>query len=645
MTVPETSVVIRTFNEEKHLPGLLEALRQQSYRNFEIVVVDSGSLDRTRDIAACQADKLLRIDSHDFTFGYSLNVGIRAAAGRFVAIVSAHTLPLHEGWLGALVEPLRDERTATVYGRQLGGPTSKFSEIQDLRRTFGTQRQVLRPPRFFANNANSAVRRDLWQQHPFDETLPGLEDIEWAKYWVERDYQVVYEPEAALYHIHEENWRQVRRRYYREAVAAHWIGIKGQRHALTEVAREVSYMFLDLGRAFRPPSNRAVAEGKLLERSREIILFRANKAIGTMRGLLEGAAMQDPIARENLFFDRTCKAVVIHAPGRASLEEIRIPEVKPGDVLIRVAYEGVCATDLEIFEGTLGYYKNGMAKYPIVPGHELSGRVVAAGPNVNHLHEGDPVVVECIQSCGVCPECRRGNYIGCPERAELGVIGRNGGYAEYVVVPGRFVHRLLPDLDLRKACLCELLAVALKGLKRLSRAWSPEPEVKRCAVVGVGPLGHFCARVLALRGHKVTAFDRNPLRRSYFEGSDIEVTDDRSRLAEFDVLLEVTGDPEALDAILHQSAAGATILLLGLPYARREFTFESIVAYDKTIVGSVGSSAQEFDEAIELLPQLDLTRFTQKVLPLDAYISAWEITKAKTYLKVLLEAAGSFAHG
>ena len=105
MASPETSIIIRTFNEEKHLPGLLEAVREQSYRDYEIVVVDSGSLDRTRDIARPFANKLLRIDSHDFTFGYSLNVGIRAASGRFAAIVSAHTLPSSQDWLAVLVDP------------------------------------------------------------------------------------------------------------------------------------------------------------------------------------------------------------------------------------------------------------------------------------------------------------------------------------------------------------------------------------------------------------------------------------------------------------------------------------------------------------------------------------------------------------
>ena len=139
-----------------------------------------------------------------------------------------------------------------TFGRQMGRPGSKFGEIQDLKRTLGNQRQVLHPPRFFAHNANSALRRDLWQQHPFDEELPGLEDIEWAKYWMQRGYQVVYDPNAALYHIHEENWSQVSRRYYREAIASRWIGVKGRRHVWTDLLGEISYGLQDMGRALRP---------------------------------------------------------------------------------------------------------------------------------------------------------------------------------------------------------------------------------------------------------------------------------------------------------------------------------------------------------------------------------------------------------
>jgi 2-desacetyl-2-hydroxyethyl bacteriochlorophyllide A dehydrogenase len=640
MPDPEISVVIRTFNEEKYLPALLEALNHQSLNDFETIVVDSGSLDRTREIAAQKADQLLRIQSHDFTFGHSLNVGILMASGKYIVIVSAHTLPASDQWLVKLVEPMHNNRTAMVYGRQLGGDASKFSEIQDMRRTFGSRREILQPPKFFANNANSAIRKDLWQQHPFDESLPGLEDIEWAKYWMERNYQVVYEPTAALYHIHEENWRQVRRRFYREAIAARRIGIKNLKHAGLTLPIETIYTLLDLGSGCFTFNKSRQKTRKYFDFAREAMLFRINKTIGTVKGLLDGNALENQTARQNIYFDRTCKAVVIHGAGRASLDEVEVPEVKPGDVMIRVAYVSICATDLEILDGTLGYYKDGIAKYPIVPGHEFSGRVVAFGPNVSHLQEGDPVVVECIQSCGVCEACKRQNWIACQSRTELGVIGHNGGYSELVVVPGHFVHRLPADFDLRKASLCEPMAVVLKGIRRLERALQSASDSQRCAVVGAGPLGNLCAQTLALRGHRVTVFDRNPRRLEYLSDLKISVANDLNQLHKYNVLVEVTGDPDALDGILHNSPAGATILLLGLPYAHRQFTFEKIVAFDKTVVGSVGSSAKDFADAIALLPQLETTSFFEKVLPLSDFANAWELARSQKYLKVIFDVSG-----
>jgi len=626
--MPETSIIIRTYNEEKYLPALFDGLAAQTYRDFETVVVDSGSFDLTREIARQQADQLVRIKSDDFTFGYSLNVGIQHSKGQFIVIISAHTTPTGADWLSCLIAPLRDEQTAMVYGKQIGCSNSKFSEFLDFQRTFGTEREVLTPPNFFANNANSAVRRELWEQHPFDETLPGLEDIEWARYWMERGYRVLYEPLACIYHIHAESWAQVRHRYYREGLAARWIGLRSRRDIPYEVLRETRYFFGDIVHALQ--------QRRLREKGFEIARFRFQKLAGTVSGIWDGAMMENPMMRRKLLFDRPYKAVVMHGPGHASLDEIEPPSLKPGEVLVRVAYEAVCATDLEILDGELGYYKTGLAKYPIVPGHEFSGTIAAMGTRVTELHEGDRVVVECIQGCGECPACQKGNWIGCVDRREVGVIGRDGGYAEYMITPARFVHRLPDSITLKEACLCEPLAVVLKGLRRLERAWGPSNEPRACAVIGGGPIGHLAARILSQRGHQVTVFDRNARRLEYFRGSDIRTDQDLYDLGAFDAIVEATGDPDALDAILHNSAAGSTILLLGLPYARRDFSFEAIVGYDKTVVGSVGSSAEDFNEAIATLPKMDTGALTKVVLPLAEFEQAWALARARTHLKVIL---------
>lgn len=636
MSKPETSILVRAFNEATHLPGLLEAIAEQEYRDFEVVLVDSGSFDGTPEIAREHGARVFHIESRDFTFGYSLNVGVRASAGRYIAIVSAHTKPVDSAWLGRLVAPLADDDVAMVYGRQLGTPTSKFGEVQDLRRSFGTRPQVLRPPRFFANNANSAIRVDLFEEHPFDETLPGLEDIEWAKHWMTRGYKVVYEPRAPIYHIHAETWKQIWRRYYREAVAAHTIGVKGRRDAVWEALWEAPRLVADLALAAR--------QGSLPSKAREIALFRWYKALGTVQGVWNGAALEDPRQREEMYFDTRSRAVVITGPGRAALREVEAPEVKPGDVLVHVAYTGVCATDLEVLDGTLGYYKTGKASYPIVPGHEVSGRVSRVGTNVEHVAEGDPVVVECIQSCGTCEDCRAERWVACERRAELGVIGLDGGYSEYVVVPGSAVHKAPEGLDLREACLCEPLAVVLKGLRRLERAWGGAGS-KQCAVVGAGPIGHLCAQVLALRGHRVTVFDPSRERRELVAGAHpaISVEEALDDLSGYEAFIEATGNADALSVVLHRGPPGSTLLLLGFPYGRQEFSFEGVVAYDKTVIGSVGSAAQDFDEAIPLLGRLNLEAFTRHVVPLEDFEAAWDACRARKHLKVILEVGATKA--
>ena len=137
---PAVSIVIRAFNEERYIGRLLDLIAGQTIRDPEIIVVDSGSFDRTREVVAGRV-RLVRIEPADFTFGYSLNVGIRAATAPLAAIVSAHTEPTDEHWLESLVRPFDDEDVAMVYGRQIGDARSKFSERLDFVRTFGGSRR------------------------------------------------------------------------------------------------------------------------------------------------------------------------------------------------------------------------------------------------------------------------------------------------------------------------------------------------------------------------------------------------------------------------------------------------------------------------------------------------------------------------
>jgi 2-desacetyl-2-hydroxyethyl bacteriochlorophyllide A dehydrogenase len=630
---PETSVVIRALNEERWLPDVLGMLERQTYRDFEILVVDSGSVDRTRDIAAAAGARIVRLRSEDFTFGHSLNVGIREAHGKFIAILSAHAIPVDEAWLERLVAPLRQDSRAMVYGGQIGHPISKFSEARDFERLFPQRPHTVDPEEPFANNANSAIRRACWEEQPFDEGLPGLEDIGWAKHWMAKGREVVYEPKACIIHVHTETWPQVRRRFYREAMAARWIGLKIVRHIPGEVWRELRWLTDDL--------RLAAAAGRLRSSLRQIVRFRYEKTIGTIGGIVDSRGLDNPARRSEMFYQRGFPAVVIRGPNNARLEERGVPSLKPGEVLVRVSYVGICATDLEVLEGTLGYYRTGKAHYPIVPGHESSGTVVAVGPRVTSFTEGDRVVVECIQGCGECPACARDDAIQCRERREVGVMAHDGAYATYLVTRARYVHRVPDAVTLAQAALTEPLAVVHKGLRRLgSRPQGDRP--RRCAVVGAGTIGQLSARVLALRGHAVTVFDRQQERLSLLQGI-AEASTSMSDLASFEWLVEATGQQSALTQLLDRAPTGATILLLGLPYAPQTFSFESLVAYDRSVVGSVGSNGADFEEALATLAQIDTAPFLGATFALEEFENAWSVVRSRSVLKVMLRADASQA--
>ena len=625
---PETSIIIRALNEERWLPHVFAALERQRYRDFEVLVVDSGSVDRTREIASANGACVVQLRPEDFTFGHSLNVGIEAARGRFMALLSAHAIPADESWLEKLVAPLRRSDVAMVYGGQRGHDISKFAECRDFERVFPDQAQEITREQPFANNANSAVPKKLWETHPFDEGLPGLEDIEWAKFWLKEGLQVVYEPAACIIHVHTESWAQVRRRYYREGMAARWVGMRVLRHIPTEVWRELRWSFDDFGHALR--------QGRLLRLASEIVRFRWEKLRGTVGGIVDSRGLSNPGRRAEMFFRTGFPALVVYGPHRARLEERAVPSVKPGEVLVRVSHVGICGTDIEILEGSLGYYRSGAASYPIVPGHESSGTVVAVGPRVTGVVEGDRVVVECIQGCGECLACAGDEAIRCRDRREVGVIGQDGACASYMVTRARYVHRVPAEVSLAQAALAEPLAVVLKGLRRLG-ADGPASAPRRCAVVGAGTIGQLSARVLAQWGHHVTVFDREPQRLAWL-GTGVGSSISMDNMEQFEWLIEATGNQQVLSSLLERSPTGATLLLLGLPYAEESFSFESIVAFDRSVIGSVGSNGADFDRALGMLARIDTTAFLTSTFPLARFEDAWAEFRRRTSLKVMLKA-------
>lgn len=217
---PKISVIIRAYNEAKHIGRLLhDVFAQQLTSSFEVILVDSGSTDATLQIAQRYPVTIVNLNPERFTFGYSLNQGVEVAKGELCVIVSAHCYPTDSEWLRRLTEPLlQNPKVALVYGRQCGYVNTRYSEHQIFAKWFPEQSNS-NCGLAFCNNANSAIRRSVWIEVPFDESLSGLEDIAWGKAIMAKGYRIAYCAEACVYHIHEETSAQIYRRYYREALA------------------------------------------------------------------------------------------------------------------------------------------------------------------------------------------------------------------------------------------------------------------------------------------------------------------------------------------------------------------------------------------------------------------------------------------
>lgn len=215
---PTCSIVIRAYNEEKHIGRLLTGIAEQSLKSIQTILVDSGSTDRTVQIAQEYPVEVVHISPEEFSFGRSLNLGVERAAAPYVVFASAHVCPVYPDWLEKLIHPLNNAKVALAYGKQRGVDVSHFSEQQIFRQWFPEQSQN-RQPHPFCNNANAAIRRELWEGHPYDENIPALEDLAWAKWAHEKGLLISYVSEAEVIHIHQENWQGIRNRYRREGMA------------------------------------------------------------------------------------------------------------------------------------------------------------------------------------------------------------------------------------------------------------------------------------------------------------------------------------------------------------------------------------------------------------------------------------------
>jgi L-iditol 2-dehydrogenase len=278
---------------------------------------------------------------------------------------------------------------------------------------------------------------------------------------------------------------------------------------------------------------------------------------------------------------------VITAPGRIELQAGPAPGPSPLDLVIRPDAVGICGTDVELLDGTMPYLNSGFSLYPLVPGHEWTGRVIEVGDAVDNFSVGDRVVGECSVGCCSCEQCLAGSHHLCPQRTETGIAGRDGALASLLLFPSSAAHRVPDNVTAADAALIEPLAVAYRGVRSISER--PEPSL---AVVGAGTIGLLCALVArALGNPNVTIFETQPGRRDFAATLGFTVNGAGDGRRSFPRVIEASGTASGVRSALAICAAGGGVVLLGLTGSPCiEIDIDGIVIGDLTVRGSLGSA-------------------------------------------------------
>lgn len=244
------------------------------------------------------------------------------------------------------------------------------------------------------------------------------------------------------------------------------------------------------------------------------------------------------------------KAVLFYGKEDLRIEQIEEPQLRPGTVKIKPAYNGICGSDLHLYEdGPIPPAPTAEKPHPIsgetlpvVLGHEFSGVVEELGDDVEGLSVGDSVVVEPLMVDGTCPACQKGAYNLCEKMGFIGISGRGGGLSEHIVVERRWVHPV-GEMPLDQAAMIEPLSVAVHTVKH-ARAQSGQTAV----IGGAGPIGLLVAAVLKAQGVKTIVS---------------EVSKGRREMAASTGVTDVVVDPtsEDLNAVVasHTGGAGAEL--------------------------------------------------------------------------------------
>ena len=310
---------------------------------------------------------------------------------------------------------------------------------------------------------------------------------------------------------------------------------------------------------------------------------------------------------------------------RSGLEYCReypTPASANGEALVRVIQAGICATDLQLAQGYMGFQG--------VLGHEFVG-IVDEAPHHPDL-VGKRVVGEINAACRVCPVCQSGRLTHCPHRTTLGIDRRDGAFADYLALPAENLYPLPDEITNDQAVFTEPLAAACQILEQVSIDISD-----RILVIGDGKLGLLCAQVLHRTGCRLTVLGRHPEKLQILADRNIHTSQDPASLSPgFDIVVEATGTPGGFALACQYVRPRGTIVLKSTYHGQTAVDMTALVVHEITVVGS---RCGPFPTAIALLWEntIDVQSLIHKRFPIERGTDAFAYAATKGVLKVLLE--------
>jgi len=295
------------------------------------------------------------------------------------------------------------------------------------------------------------------------------------------------------------------------------------------------------------------------------------------------------------------KAIVYTGPSRLSVEDVPIPELKPGQVLVRLKSAGVCGSDVNYIRGEFQY-----SKIPIIPGHEGAGVVEIAG-DTSEFREGDRVVINYVSSCGECEYCKIGRDNLC-NNIELIGFDRDGTWAEYIAAPEKSLIKLPDNISFEEGAISGCALVTPLHAIKISRL-SPGESV---AIIGLGGVGINAVQIARTMGaSKIVGIDIHPskleIARKYgadlvinpLEADPIGVV--REEIGGVDISFEFVGSINTIMQALKITKRGGRVVLVGLTKSSLSLPLPDLLFNERAIITSIDHTRGDLKELLELM--------------------------------------------